>query len=90
MFPPRAPFFSLVWGNLPVPPCPLARHESRSRLVTPELAIEIVEALDKGERRVASKQDGAWSTAAGVDAKWRGERIELSSELLASSGDIPK
>jgi 2,3,4,5-tetrahydropyridine-2-carboxylate N-succinyltransferase len=28
--------------------------------VTPELALEIVEALDKGERRVATQTDGSW------------------------------
>ena len=28
--------------------------------MTPELALEIVEALDKGERRVATQTDGRW------------------------------
>ncbi len=42
-----------------------------------------------GGSLLASKLGGAWTTTGGVDAKWRGERLELSSELLFSGGDIP-
>ncbi|HEY8121193.1 MAG TPA: hypothetical protein VII78_07740 [Myxococcota bacterium] len=42
-----------------------------------------------GASLLASERDGAWSTTGGADAKWRGERLELSSELLLSGGDIP-
>ena len=43
-----------------------------------------------GSSLLASELDGAWSTAGGVDAKWRvTDRLELSSELLVSGGDIP-
>jgi hypothetical protein len=42
-----------------------------------------------GSSLLASELNGAWTTTGGLDAKWRGERIELSSELLVSGGDIP-
>ncbi len=42
-----------------------------------------------GGSLLASKLAGAWTTTGGLDAKWRGERLELSSELLVSGGDIP-
>jgi hypothetical protein len=42
-----------------------------------------------GGSLLASKQAGVWSTTGGVDAKWRGERLELSSEVLVSGGDVP-
>jgi hypothetical protein len=42
-----------------------------------------------GGSLLASRLDGAWSTTGGVDAKWRGQRLELSAEILASGGDIP-
>ena len=38
---------------------------------------------------LGSELDGAWTITGGLDAKWRGERLELSSELLVSGGDIP-
>ncbi len=39
---------------------------------------------------LGSELGGAWTTTAGIDAKWRAtDRLELSSELLVSSGDIP-
>ena len=40
-----------------VRPC---RRDPGARAVTPELALEIVEALDKGERRVASPDGDGW------------------------------
>lgn len=44
-----------------------------------------------GASLLASELDGAWTTTGGVDAKWRAtERLELSSELLVSGGDIPE
>jgi hypothetical protein len=44
-----------------------------------------------GASLLGSKKDGRWATTAGVDAKVRaGRRLELSSELLASGGDIPE
>jgi hypothetical protein len=46
-------------------------------------------ALTLGGSVLASERDGAWTTTGGLDAKWRGERLELSSELLVSGGDIP-
>jgi hypothetical protein len=42
-----------------------------------------------GGSLLASELDGAWTTLGGLDTKWRGERLELSSELLVSGGDIP-
>ena len=43
-----------------------------------------------GSSLLASAKRGRWSTLVGVDAKLRvGERLELSSELAVSSGDIP-
>jgi hypothetical protein len=42
-----------------------------------------------GSSLLGSELGGAWTTTGGVDAKWRGERLELSSELLISGGDIP-
>jgi hypothetical protein len=43
-----------------------------------------------GGSLLGSKLDGAWSTTAGIDAKWRAtDRLELSSEALVTRGDIP-
>ncbi len=43
-----------------------------------------------GASLLASAEQGAWSTLGGLDAKLRvGERLELSSEAVVSSGDIP-
>ena len=42
-----------------------------------------------GASLLASERNGAWTTAGGLDAKWRGTRLELSSELLVSGGDLP-
>jgi hypothetical protein len=41
-----------------------------------------------GAPLLASERGGAWTTTGGLDAKWRGERLELSSEVLVSGGDI--
>jgi len=42
-----------------------------------------------GASLLGSEKDGGWATTGGVDAKWRaGERLELSSEVLVSGGDI--
>src|SRR5215217_5574802 len=35
-------------------------RDPRASVVTPERALEIVDALDRGERRVASQQNGEW------------------------------
>jgi hypothetical protein len=39
---------------------------------------------------LANEKDGAWTTQGAVDAKWRAtDRLELTSELHVSGGDIP-
>ena len=43
-----------------------------------------------GGSLLASGKNGEWSTLGGLDQKMRvGERLELSSELLVSGGDLP-
>ena len=47
------------------------------------------EAWSVGASLLGSKKDGGWTTTAGVDARLRaGDRLELSSELLVSGGDV--